>query len=127
MSHQATPRGQLAIRIIAMPADTNANGDIFGGWLVSNMDLAASSEARRRAQSRVVTVAINALTFIRPVSVGDIVCCYADIIKIGRTSMQIHVEVWTMHIKHSDRVKVAEGIFTFVAVDENGKPQPVDH
>lgn len=123
---EITPRGQLAIRIVAMPADTNANGDIFGGWLVSHMDLAASCEARRRSQSRVVTVAINSLTFIKPVNIGDIVCCYADIIKVGRTSMQINIEVWTLQIKHNERIKAAEGIFTFVVVDEDRKPHPVD-
>ena len=126
MSDQAEPRGQLAIRIVAMPGDTNANGDIFGGWLVSHMDLAASCEARCRAKSRVVTVAINTLTFIKPVNIGDIVCCYADTIKVGRTSMQIHIEVWTLQLNRPDRMKVAEGVFTFVAIDEARKPQPVD-
>lgn len=122
---QSTPRGQLAIRIVAMPADTNANGDIFGGWLVSHMDLAGGAESVRLAQSRVVTVAIDALTFIKPVNIGDLVCCYTDLMKIGRTSMQFNIEVWTISLRHEAQIKVAEGIFTYVAINELGKPQTV--
>ncbi|HVY53727.1 MAG TPA: acyl-CoA thioesterase [Gammaproteobacteria bacterium] len=120
------PRGNLSIQITAMPADTNGNGDIFGGWLVSHMDLAGSCEASLRSRTRVVTVAINSMTFIRPVSVGDIVCCYTELLKVGRTSMQINIEVWTMSLRREDKLKVAEGIFTYVAIDDQGKPQPVD-
>lgn len=126
MSENPEPRGTLAVRTIAMPADTNSYGDIFGGWLVSHMDMGAQIEGQHRANSRVVTVSIDALRFIAPVYVGDTVCCYADLIKVGRTSMQFHMEVWTLSLNHQDRKKVAEGLFTFVAIDENGKPHPVD-
>ncbi len=120
------PRGVLSIRTIAMPANTNANGDIFGGWLVCLMDMGAQIEGQRRARSRVVTVAIDQLVFIKPVNVGDTVCCYADLIQVGRTSMKFNMEVWTLGLEDKDRKKVSAGVFTFVAVDENGKPQPVD-
>ncbi len=120
------PRGILSIRTIAMPANTNANGDIFGGWLVCLMDMGAQIEAQRRAKSRVVTAAIDQIVFIKPVNVGDTVCCYADLLKVGRTSMQFNMEVWTLALEQKDRKKVAAGIFTFVAIDENSKPQPVD-
>ncbi len=126
MPQQFQAQGQISIRVVAKPADTNSNGDIFGGWLVSHMDLAASSEASRRAQSRVVTVAIDTLTFIKPVGVGDLVCCYTKILQIGRTSMQIQVEVSKICRRYSDEVKVAEGLFTFVSIDDQGKPHPVD-
>lgn len=126
MSDQAEPRGKLVIQTVAMPADTNAHGDIFGGWLVSHMDMGAGIAARHRAKSRCVTVAINSLEFINRVLVGDTVCCYADMLKSGRTSMQIKVEVWTNALLEEKDKKVAEGIFTFVAIDEDGKPHPVD-
>ena len=120
------PRGKLALQTVAMPADTNANGDIFGGWLVSHMDMAAGIEARNRAKCRVVTVAINSLIFIKPVAVGDTVTCYAELIKVGRTSMQFHMEVWTLSFENEYAKKVAEGEFTFVSIDEKGRPQLVD-
>jgi acyl-CoA thioesterase YciA len=121
------PRGKLTIQIVAMPADTNANGDIFGGWVVSHMDMAAGIEARRRARCRTVTVAIDTLEFIKPVYVGDTVCCYAELISVGRTSMKIKIEVWTVSFSDEKSEKhVAQGIFTFVAIDDLGKPQPVD-
>lgn len=120
-----SPQGQLVIQIVAMPADTNMNGDIFGGWLVSHMDMGAAIAARRRASSRVVTVAIDSLAFIKPVYVGDTVCCYAEVIKIGRTSLQIKIEVWTLAIQDVSQKKVAEGVFTFVAIDEQRRPHPV--
>jgi acyl-CoA thioesterase YciA len=120
------PSGRLVIQIVAMPADTNANGDIFGGWVVSHMDMGAGVEGRRRARSRVVTVAIDGLVFIKPVAVGDTVCYYANLLKVGRTSMQIQMEAWTIPMTQDGSTKVAEGIFTFVAIDEEGKPRPVD-
>lgn len=126
MSSETKPKGRLALQTVAMPKDTNANGDIFGGWLVSNMDMGAAIEGRHRAKSRVVTVSIDGLQFIRPVYVGDTVCCYADLIKVGRTSMQFKIEVWTLSIFEEDYKKVSHGVFTFVAIDENGKPHPVD-
>lgn len=120
------PQGQLVIQVVAMPADTNANGDIFGGWLVSNMDMGAGIAAKRRANSRAVTVTINGLVFHKPVYVGDTVSCYAQLLKVGNTSMQFQMEVWTLGLDDDSQKKVAEGIFTFVAIDEHGKPHPVD-
>ncbi len=125
MSENNTPKGTLALQTVAMPADTNANGDIFGGWVVSHMDMAAGIAGRLHAKSRVVTVAIEKLVFIKPVYVGDTVCCYADLQKVGRTSMQFLIEVWTVSLQHETPKKVAEGVFTFVAIDEDRKPQPV--
>lgn len=120
------PQGKLALQTLAMPADTNANGDIFGGWVVSLMDMAAGIEARRRARSRVVTVAIDKLTFIKPVYVGDTVACYADLIKVGRTSMQFKIEVWSLSLGDEKERQVAEGHFTFVAINEQRQPHAVD-
>jgi acyl-CoA thioesterase YciA len=127
MTEQAKPRGKLTLQTVAMPADTNANGDIFGGWLVSNMDMACGIAARRRAKSRAVTRAIDKLEFISSVKVGDTVCCYAELLKTGRTSMQFRIEVWTISLENDDvPIKAAEGLFTFVAIDENSKPRAVD-
>jgi acyl-CoA thioesterase YciA len=120
------PEGVLSIRMIAMPVNTNANGDIFGGWLVSLMDMGAQIEGQRRANSRVVTVAIDSLVFIKPVYVGDTVCCYANLLKVGRTSMKFEMTVFTLALQEESRKKVATGIFTFVAIDDQGSPQPVD-
>lgn len=126
MNQPITPKGKLALQIVAMPKDTNANGDIFGGWLVSLMDMAAAIEGRHRASSRVVTAAIDSMAFIRPVYVGDTVTCYVDLIKVGRTSMQFSVEVWTLSLNEDEIKKVAQGLFTFVAIDENRHPHLVD-
>lgn len=126
MNNQTQPHGTLVIQIVAMPADTNANGDIFGGWLVSHMDMGAGIAARFRSNSRAVTVAIDSLVFLKPVSIGDIVCIYADLIKVGRTSMQFKMEVWNISSSDVTPRKAAQGLFTFVAIDEKGKPQPVD-
>jgi acyl-CoA thioesterase YciA len=119
------PHGELVIRTIAMPADTNANGDIFGGWLLSQMDLGGAICARNLARSRVTTVAIDAMTFITPVYVGDIVSCHASLVKTGRTSMRIDVEAWAQRTKGGELVRVTEGIFTYVAIDDAGRPHPV--
>jgi len=122
----AEPSGELAIRALAMPADTNPNGDIFGGWLVSQMDLAGLSIAARRANCRITTVAIDSMTFLKPVHVGDFVCCYAELLKVGRTSMQIKVDVWAVGCGSEERRHVTQGVFTYVAIDDQGKPQRVD-
>ena len=114
------PKGMLALQTIAMPADTNANGDIFGGWLMAQMDLGASVVARERSNGKVATVAVNAMTFHKPVRVGDLVSIYSDIIKEGTTSMQVKVEVRVTRLPSSKRVKVTEATFVFVAIDENG-------
>ena len=113
-------RGELSLRTLAMPADTNTNEDIFGGWLVSQMDLAAGIAAQTYAKSRAATVAIEALTFKRPVSVGEIVCIYCDLYQVGTTSMKIHVEVWSRKPDVSQREKVTAGTFVFVAIDGQG-------
>jgi acyl-CoA thioesterase YciA len=119
------PKGELTVRTIAMPGDTNANGDIFGGWVMSQMDLAGGIKGVERAQGRVVTVAVEAMTFIRPVKVGDVLCVYTEIERIGRTSMKIHIEAWARRFTTSHRDKVTDATFTFVAIDEHGRPRPV--
>lgn len=121
----ASPRGDVVIRTIAMPAVANANGDIFGGWLVSQMDLGGAILARSTALSRVTTVAIDAMSFIHPVGVGDTVSCYARLVSIGRTSMKISVEAWVHHFITSTQQRVTAGLFTYVAIDAEGKPHPV--
>ncbi len=117
--------GFLAIRTIAMPKDTNDNGDIFGGWLISQMDLAAASVARRTAHCRVTTVALDSMVFLRPVHVGDAVGCYGELLSIGRTSMKIRIKVWVVSPTQREPRQVTEGIFTYVAIDDSGHPIPV--
>ncbi|KTD07561.1 acyl-CoA thioester hydrolase YciA [Legionella jamestowniensis] len=119
------PRGELTIQTLAMPADTNANGDIFGGWLVSQMDLAAGVLAKKIAHGRVATVSIHSMSFLKPVHVGDIVSCHVELIKRGTTSMTIDVEVWAEPATTGGRYKVTQGTFIFVAIDKEGKPRKV--
>lgn len=119
------PKGELTIQTLAMPANTNANGDIFGGWIVSQMDLAAGVLAKKIAQGRVATVAINSMTFLKPVHVGDVVSCHVDLIKLGNSSMTIGVEVWAVPATQNDRYQVTDGVFVFVAIDDHGKPRQV--
>jgi acyl-CoA thioesterase YciA len=119
------PRGQLALRTLAMPADTNTNGDIFGGWVLSQMDLAGGIAAGLRAQGRVATVAVDAMTFIRPVSVGDVLSIYADVERVGRSSMSIRLEAWVRRNRAGLHEKVTAALFTFVAIDDAGRPRPV--
>ena len=119
------PRGELTVRLAAMPADTNANGDIFGGWVLSQMDLAGGIAAAETAKGRVVTIAIDAMTFIRPVKVGDVLCVYTAVDHIGRSSIKIHVEAWARRFHTHHREKVTDGTLTFVAVDDLGRPRPV--
>jgi acyl-CoA thioesterase YciA len=121
----AEPRGDLTVRTSAMPADTNANGDIFGGWVMSQMDQAGGIAGVDRAQGRVVTVAVDAMTFIRPVRVGDVLCVYTRISGVGRTSMKIAVEAWARRFRTQTREKVTDATFTFVAVDDEGRPRPL--
>ena len=118
-------KGRLTTRTVAMPGDTNPAGDIFGGWVVSQMDIAAGICAGQRAQSRVVTVALDSMSFIRPVKVGDILGVYTYVESVGRTSMNIHVEAWVRRGRIGIREKVTEGIFKFVAIDEQGKSTPI--
>ena len=121
-----TDRRDPAIRVTAMPADANAYGDIFGGWLMSLMDSAAGLIAARRSKGRAVTVAMDGVVFHHPVSVGDEVSVYGEIIKVGRTSLTIAIEAWRRHRVEETAVKVTEATFTFVAVDMANKPRPVD-
>jgi len=122
---QGQPRGELTVRLTAMPADTNANGDIFGGWVLSQMDQAGGIAAVERAEGRVATVAVEAMTFIRPVKVGDVLCVYTSVDRVGRTSMRIHIEAWARRFHSRVREKVTDAHFTFVAIDENGRPRAV--
>ncbi len=121
----APPQSEPALRAIAMPADANPHGDIFGGWLLSQMDLAGGTVATRRAKGRVVTVAITAMTFHRPVFVGDEVSCYAEIVKVGRTSIAVKIESWARRGRGEEKIAVTEGLFTYVAVDSERRPCPV--
>jgi acyl-CoA thioesterase YciA len=119
------PASDPAIRTIAMPADTNPHGDIFGGWLLCQMDLAGSTVATRRANGRVVTVAITAMTFHRPVLVGDEVSCFCNVEKIGNTSIAVKIESWALRGTGTTPIKVTEGLFTYVHVGADGRPQPI--
>ena len=119
-------RRDPAIRVTAMPADANAYGDIFGGWLMSLMDSGAGLIAARRSKGRAVTVAMDGVVFHEPVSVGDEVSVFGEIVKVGRSSMTIAVEAWRRHRVEEVEVKVTEATFTFVAVDQNNRPRPVD-
>ncbi len=120
----AGPKGELALRTLAMPANTNPSGDIFGGWVMSLMDLAAGLAASEHANGRVVTAAVSRLNFLAPVKVGDAVCCYASLTRVGRTSMVFDIETWTLpQRRRGERLKVTEAEFTMVAVDEEGRPR----
>jgi len=122
---EVEPAADPALRAIAMPADTNPHGDIFGGWLLCQMDLAGSTVATRRAGGRVVTIAITAMTFHRPVLVGDEVTCFCEVEKIGHTSITIKIESWARRGMGETAIKVTEGVFTYVRVDADGHPQPI--
>lgn len=119
------PRGDLTTRTMAMPADANPSGDIFGGWVLSQMDIAAGICGRERARCRVVTAAMDAMHFIRPVKVGDILAVYTRVERVGNTSMEIHVEAWVQRGLSHQTVQVTQANFTFVALDEDGHPKPV--
>lgn len=118
----AEPRGELSLRTVAMPADTNPSGDIFGGWIMSLMDLAAGIAAGAVAKGRVATAAVSNLSFLQPVKVGDVVCVYTDIARTGRTSVTLAVETWVAR-GQSERTRVTAAEFVLVAVDQNGKPR----
>ena len=138
MSQVATPRAAAAtgseagfprtlplVRVIAMPADANPNGDIFGGWLLAQMDLAGGSLATQRARGRCVTVAVNGMVFHEPVFVGDEVSCYGELVRTGRTSMTVRIEAWRRHLASDEARKVTEAIFTYVAIGEDRRPRPL--
>ncbi|GAB3053762.1 acyl-CoA thioesterase [Acinetobacter apis] len=115
-----TPEGILSLQTIAMPADTNWSGNVFGGWIVSQMDLAGAIHAERLSQGRCATIAINEMSFLVPVKVGDVISCYTKILKVGNTSIQIQIEVWDSHDSSREARRVTAGIFTFVAIDGDG-------
>ena len=125
MTTSEDPRGSLTLRTVAMPADVNVNGDIFGGWVLSQMDIAGGILAIEEASGRVATVAVNEMTFVRPVKVGDVLCVYTWVERIGRTSVAIGLEAWALRQITGKREKVTAGVFTYVAIDGDGKPRPV--
>ena len=124
-SDETEPRGDLCTRTLAMPADTNANGDIFGGWLLSQMDIAGGVAASKIAKTRTVTVSIDAMNFRKAVYVGDLVSVHANLVRVGRTSMTIHLEAWVLRRKEMKPILVTDGNFTYVAIDEQGRPQVI--
>ena len=119
----AVPRGEITLQTIAMPADANANGDIFGGWLMAQMDLGASVLARGRAKGRVATVAVDGMEFHRPVKVGDVLAIHSVMEREGRTSMKIAVEAWITRMPAGNHMRVTKAVFSFVAIDDQGRPR----
>jgi len=119
------PRGDLTLQVIPLPADTNANGDVFAGWLVKQMDLAAATMAGRISQGRNATVAMDRMEFLSPLRIGSQVGCYCELVDIGRSSMKISVEVWTLDRTAKNPRKVTEGLFVYVAIDEHGRIREV--
>lgn len=119
------PNWEPSLRTLAMPADTNPNGDIFGGWLLSQMDMAGANHAYHAAHGRIVTVGIEAMSFHLPVFVGDLVSCYCDTKRTGTTSISVHVQTWVQRRDQDLQVKVTEGLFTFVAINTKGKPRSI--
>ena len=122
---EVEPQGDLCIRTLAMPADTNQNGDIFGGWLLSQMDIGGGVFASKTAKMRTVTVAIDAMNFRKPVFVGDLVSVHASLVKVGKTSITVHLEAWVMRRKEMHSILVTDGNFTYVAIDDSGHPQAI--
>jgi acyl-CoA thioesterase YciA len=125
MDKTERPRGELVIQTIAMPRDANRNGDIFGGWLVSQMDLGGAVLASKASKARVVTVAMEGMSFLQPVRIGDTVACYARLDRVGNSSMRIPIEAWANRFMTGEEVRVTEGVFVYVAVDAGGKPIPI--
>ena len=126
MSVEDKPTGKLITRILAMPADTNPAGDIFGGWVLSQMDIAGGLVSKRISKGRTVTIAVDAMTFHRPVFIGDTVGCYVKVIKVGKTSIKVLIEAWAKRQYQEERIKVTEGIFTYVSVTNDRKPRPIN-
>jgi acyl-CoA thioesterase YciA len=125
LNSETEPLGELCIRTLAMPADTNQNGDIFGGWLLSQMDLAGGVFASKIAKSRTVTVAIEAMNFRKPVFVGDLVSVHGNLVRVGKTSLTIHLEAWVLRRKEIQSILVTDGNFTYVSIDDQGHPQTI--
>lgn len=121
----AAPKGELSIRTLAMPSDTNQNGDIFGGWLLGQMDIAGNIFAYKVAKGRSVTVAVDGMVFHKPVYVGDVVSVYSNLIRIGYTSISVHVEAWVMRRNEDSLLHVTDGNFTYVAIDDNNRPRQI--
>ncbi|MBT2131337.1 acyl-CoA thioesterase [Aliiroseovarius lamellibrachiae] len=121
-----TPEGNIILRTLAMPADTNVAGDIFGGWVLSQMDIAGGVLAAERAGGRVATVAVDAMKFISPVKVGDVLCIYGEVGRIGTTSLAIHIEAWSERDRGRSKTKVTEGVFVFVHLDDEGNKVRVE-
>ena len=119
------PEGILSLQTIAMPADTNWSGDVFGGWIVSQMDLAGAIHVERLSKGRCATIAINEMTFLVPVKVGNVISCYTKILKVGNTSVQVQIEVWNSHDNSREPIRITQGVFTFVAVDVNGNKRQI--
>ena len=122
---ETEPCGDLSIRTLAMPADTNQNGDIFGGWLLSQMDIGGGVFASKIAKSRTVTVAIDAMNFRKAVYVGDLVSVYANLVRVGRTSITVHLEAWAVRNREMQSILVTDGNFTYVSIDDQGHPQAI--
>ena len=125
LNTESGPQGELCTRTLAMPADTNQNGDIFGGWLLSQMDIGGGVFAAKIAKSRTVTVAVEAMNFRKPVFVGDLVSVHANLVRIGRTSVTVHLEAWVLRRREQSPILVTDGNFTFVAIDDQGHPQAI--
>lgn len=125
-NYEIEPCGDLSIRTLAMPADTNQNGDIFGGWLLSQMDIGGGIFASKVAKSRTVTVAIEAMNFRKPVFVGDVVSVHVNLVRIGKTSVTVRVEAWVMRRREMHSILVTDGNFTYVSIDDNGRPQAIE-
>lgn len=128
MENSLDPQGSLLLRTLAMPSDANVNGDIFGGWIMAQMDLGGGILAKELSQGRTVTVAVDAITFLKPVNIGDIVCCYGKCVKTGRTSMTIQIEIWVKKVLNqgiSNKQCVCRACFTYVGVNEHGRPRPL--
>src|SRR4030088_97885 len=124
---EVEPCGDLCTRTLAMPADTNQNGDIFGGWLLSQMDIGGGIFASKVTNSRTVTVAIEAMNFRKPVYVGDVVSVHANLVRVGKTSITVHLEAWVLRRKETHSILVTDGNFTYVSIDDHGQPQAVKH
>ena len=125
LNTETEPGGELCIRTLAMPADTNQNGDIFGGWLLSQMDIGGGVFAAKIAKTRTVTVAIEAMNFRKAVYVGDLVSVHANLVKVGRTSITVHLEAWALRRRETQAFLVTDGNFTYVSIDDQGHPQPI--
>lgn len=124
---ETLPEGHAVLRTLAMPADVNGAGDIFGGWVLSQMDIAGGIIAAERAEGRVATVAVEAMKFIRPVKINDILCIYGSVERVGTTSVAVRLDAWVVRGQKGESAKVTEGVFTFVALDGEGNKRPIDN